>query len=272
VSDPAKRLSSDAFQRAVQEIADCVRPISVVESGSGGRKFIGSAVVIATASKRVVVTANHVIAGPEGKLIGMSSDGSIRWPSNYSRVEPVGDLAPPVDLAFIVAEVESQNPFDILPALPAGNILPGQDFPAGTSLIAVGFPASRAKSRDAQTRLRTHRMSVVGDLASESVHWMVNRDPVSFLCMEFRQDRVFDTVGSPATASHPRGMSGGALFAAAFLADGESVRYTPRLVGILIEYHDEPANVIVAARIDCLLEATGSRPNGAPPRYHSADV
>ena len=137
--------------------------------------------------------------------------------------------------------------------------------------MAVGFPASRAKSRDGNTRLHSHRLSVVGDVASAEAHDNVSRPNDSFLAMSFRQDGVVDEEGNPSTIAHPRGMSGGAMFAAVFSADSSGARYTPRLVGILIEHHD-PANLIVAARIGCLLDATGTRPAGERQRYRVVDV
>jgi len=269
---PEKRPSSAAFQHAVREIAACVRPVSLIESGSAGKRFVGSAVVVAAGSRRVVVTAEHVVAGPEPKLVGMSTVGSVQWPTNYSRVEPVNQLVPPVDLAFFVAEVESGNPFDLLPPLPVSRFLPGEDLPAGGSVVAVGFPSSRAKSRDGHKRLHSHRLSVVGDLAPLESYARVNRSPASFLAMEFRQDGVVDEAGQPSTTAHPRGMSGGAMFAATFSADASGVRFTPRLVGILIEHHDEPDNLLVAARIECLLDATGSRHGDAAQRYRAVEV
>lgn len=228
--------------------------------------------VIAVESKRIIITAAHVVAGPERKIVGMSPMGSVHWPKNYSRVEPINDTVPPTDLAFFVVEVGLGNPFDLQSPLPVSSILPGEDLPEGVSVVAVGFPASRAKSRDGNTRLHSQRLSVVGDLASDKVYKAINRPPASFFAMDFRQEGVVDEAGNPSTTAHPRGMSGGAMFAATFSAKNSGVRFTPRLVGILIEYHDHPANAIVAARIDCLLDATGTRPDGNHQRYRAVDV
>ena len=105
VQDREKRPSSAPLQDAVRHIASCVRPISIVEPGSGRKRFVGSAVVVASGSQRVIVTAAHVVEGSEHKLVGMSPKGSIPWPTNYSLVEPLDDSVPPIDLAFCAAEV-----------------------------------------------------------------------------------------------------------------------------------------------------------------------
>jgi hypothetical protein len=267
-----ERPSSSALQLAVQQIASCVRPITIVESGSGAKQFSGSAVIFSNGRRRVAVTAEHVVAGPERKLIGMSPQGSIEWPASYTTIEPIDPVHPSPDLAFIVADVDPGNPFDIQTPLPVSQLLPGLQFEPGHSVVAVGFPASRAKSINAQRGFRTQRLSVVGDLAAAEAYTRIGKPPDSFIAMEFRQDAFKDEHGRPASTAHPRGMSGGAMFAAAFVEDATGRHFSPRLIGILIEFHGKPDNVLVAARIDCLLDATGTRPEGSPQRYRAVDV
>jgi hypothetical protein len=267
------REQAAALQAVVRQLANCIRPISLIEDGSGGKRFTGSALVVATGLRRIVITAEHVVSGPETKFLGVSEVGGSNWPKEYFRVVPVDETEAPTDIAFAVAEVALDNPDDSGRSLPIELLYPGHHFAVGTSMVAVGFPGSKAKSRDGQTRLNAKLMSVVGDLASEDVYIDIGKKLTTHLAMTFRQDACVDEHNQPAPAAHPKGMSGGAMFVAAYDTDHEGrSRFVPRVVGLLTEYHRAPIDVIVAVRIDVVLDALGIRPDGAQQRYRAVDV
>lgn len=91
--------------------------------------------------------------------------------------------------------------------------------------------------------------------------------------MSFHQDACVDEYSLPAPAAHPKGMSGGPMFVAAYQTDPAGVdRFVPRVVGVLTEYHAHPEYVLVALRTDIVLDALGIRPDGVPQRYRAVDV
>jgi hypothetical protein len=254
-------------------LSSCVRPISLAEQGSGGKRFVGSAFIVSSGLHRIVVTAEHVVRGPETKFMGMSIAGSLEWPTQYSRIEPFDSATPLPDVAFAFVEVTPDAEDGIATAISIDLLLASRTFEPGASMVAVGFPGSQARAKSAQTILSAKLMSVVGDLAPEEVYARIGKRSDTHLAMSFRQDACVDENGKPAMASHPRGMSGGAMFVAAYhTGSSGQTRFIPRIVGVLTEYYPDPENIIVAARIECVLDALGIRPEGAAARYRAVDV
>ena len=267
------REPSADLQEAVWALSGCVCPISVAEEGSGGRRFRGSAVLISFGLHRIVVTAAHVVAGPETKYLGLSQAGSVIWPTAYARVSPLDTRTRDPDIAFAFLTVAAGTQGALPESLPFALLLPDHSLPEGASMVALGYPASRARATDAQTLLRADLMSVVGDLAPAGAATSDGGPPDARLAMSFRRDAFVDDHGAAVVAADPHGMSGGALFLAATRTDADGhTQFAPRLVGILTEHHADPTNVLVASRIECLLDALGVRREGAATRFCAIDV
>lgn len=172
------RQLATALQAAVRGLASCVRPLSLIEEGSGGKRFIGSAFIVAAGQRRIVITAEHVVSGPEVKFLGLSEAGGINWPKDYFRVEAVDTSRTSPDIAFAIADVAAEDPTSEVRPLPIDLLYPGQSFEVGASMVAVGFPGSKAKSREGQSRLSAKLMSVVGDLAPDDVYSRLGKSAV----------------------------------------------------------------------------------------------
>jgi hypothetical protein len=267
------RQSASDLQREIALLAPSVRPISMFEEGSGGRRFIGSSFVLSHGNQQLVITAEHVVSGPETRFLGVSASGGVLWPKNYSRLEPIDPTTPYPDVAFAFAKVDNSLEPDIPPPLPRSIVLERHQFAEGSSMVAVGFPGSRAKARNAQTKLVAEWMSVIGDLAPEDVYSRIGKSASTHLAMEFHQNGCVDENSRPAPAAHPKGMSGGPMFVAAYRASpGQPDKIVPRLVGVLTEYYPDPDNVIVALRIEAALGALDPHRSPTRPLYRAVDV
>jgi hypothetical protein len=246
--------------------------VSLIEEGTGDWRLTGSAFVVSAAERRIAITAEHVVRGPQKKFLSLSASGGLPWPREYLKLESVQMGEAPPDIALAIAEVTSAEPADLGP-LPIDLLLPGQQFEPGTSMVGVGFPSSKAKVRGVNRTLATKLMSVVGDLTSDEVCERIGKSAATHLAMTFRQDACVDENSLPAPAARPKGMSGGPMFVAAYHTDASgTTRMIPRLVGVLVEHHDAPENVLVAVRIEVVLDALGIRPENAVQRFRAVDA
>jgi hypothetical protein len=110
------------------------------EEGSGSRRFISSSFVFGHRNRQLVITAEHVVSGPETKFVGVSPSRGVLWPKEYSRLEPMGSNTLYPDVAFAFVKVDVSREPDIPPPLPMSLVLGGQQFADGSSMVAVGFP------------------------------------------------------------------------------------------------------------------------------------
>jgi hypothetical protein len=260
---------SSALQAAIREIAGAIRPIAEIEEGSGGKRFKGSAVVLAAGQRRPTVTAAHVVSGPGIRVISLSAIGSVVWPRKYWNVVPIDAHGSDPDVAYAIANVEAARVDEVGPAISLDRVLPDQQFREGTSMVAVGFPASKNRIRTGEATMQSRIMSVVGDLVRDEQYASVGADPSTHLVMVYRQDSCVDDEGNPVVGALPRGMSGGAMFVATHHPE---MGFVPMLVGILTEYHPPPHALLVAARIEVVLDALDLPSRGKVQRFRRGDV
>lgn len=260
---------SSALQAAIRKIAGAIRPIAEIEEGSGGKRFVGSAVVLAAGRRRPTVTAAHVVSGPGTREMSLSAFGSVVWPRKYWNVVPVDANGSDPDVAYAIANVEAARADEVGPAISLDQILPDQQFREGTSMVAVGFPASKNRIRTGEPTMQSRIMSVVGDLVSDQQYVSVGADPSTHLVMVYRQSSCVDGEGNPVVGALPRGMSGGAMFVATHHPE---MGFVPMLVGILTEYHPPPHGLLVAARIEVVLDALDLLRPGTDQRFRRVDV
>jgi hypothetical protein len=75
-------------------------------------------------------------------------------------------------------------------------------------------------------------------------------------CFNYSQEGRTDLAGAPSVGAHPRGMSGGAVFAVGHAKTSTGSYYVPFLVGILTEFHED-SGMLVASRVRNVWEALG---------------
>jgi len=249
------------------------RPISLLEDGSGKLRPTGTAFVLASGNRRVFVTAEHVVEGHELKYVGLSPEGGVYWPKKYWKLVPLIQDLPPADVAWATTNLAPDASPDLAAALPLDLARPEFRLDEGSSLVAIGYPASRAKVKQAHSVIATELMSVVGEAAPPNTYSELALDPRVHLAVTYRKDGLVDASGSRIVGAHPKGMSGGGLFVVTY---GQP-RDRPLLVvlflaGVLIRFHSAPHNVMVATRIECLLDGLDVPRSGAPVRYRRVDA
>lgn len=249
-SDPTAGL-----REAIRALAVGIRPVTIVEQGSGKISPSGTTFILAAGPRRILATAEHVVVGPETKLFGVSPHGSTAWPNRHWRLVASGDGVPLADIAWAAATIGEDADEPTAAAIPLEAVLPFFRFEEGASVVAVGYPASRAKLRDAQQTLSSQLMSVVCSCSPSSVYRAMRLDPQVHFAMSYDQASCVGLDGAGVVGAKPKGMSGGPAFLATYEPVGDGA-YTavPRLVGIMTEYHGPPDNVIVGVRIEHLLD------------------
>ncbi len=247
--DPA----ASAFYEGIRVISDAFRPVLEAKEGSGGRKVIGTALVVGEANTRFVVTANHVVSGPKAKFIGVTGQDTVSWPRRYSILEAKQQGLPDADVAWVTATVSDNDTVfrAHLPMALARAAIPDAEGPV---YVAVGFPGSKSKLWHGEGRLAAKLMSAVVQKAPRESWEQLALDERVQIAMTYSQDARTSLDGAPVVGSHPRGMSGGALMALMRAGDNISVAI-PFLIGILTQYHDD-IDTLVATRVSHLWDAT----------------
>ena len=254
-----------------QPFAAAIRAVMEVEEGSGGRKAVGSVTVIADENVRYLLTAAHTVSGPQTKLIGVEGGDALPWPRHYSRLAPVSAELPDADIACATATVSAKDTA-LAESVPLGLSLGGvPDYP-GSVYLAVGFPTSKSKMRYSERALASRMMCAVVEIAPKRVGQDLRLDPRVQLAFTYSQAGRQDLDGRTTVGAHPRGMSGGAVFAMlrATASDGSSADM-PYLVGILTDFHADQG-CLVATRVSQVWRAIGLLQDGQDALYRRADV
>lgn len=247
--------AADELRNAIRALAVGIRPVTIVEQGTGKISPTGTSFILGAGYRRILVSAEHVVSGPELKLFGVSPHGSTGWPKHYWRLVPSAEAIPEADIVWAAATISDETDAATSAAIPLRTVLPFFPFDEGASVVAVGYPASRGKLRDAQQTLSSQLMSVVCNCAAASVYDALDLDRRVHFAMTYDQDACVGIDGAATVGAKPKGMSGGPAFLATYEPAGDG-RYVavPRLVGIMTEYHASPHNVIVGVRIEHVLD------------------
>lgn len=241
---------------AFQPFAHTVRPLMEIEDGSGRRLPVGTAVLVQSNAARYVLTAAHVVSGPTTKLIGVFEQDAIAWPRPYSLLKPMEGNLPDADLAWATA---TALPGDtaLSPGLPMALALGNVPDAPGSAYIAVGFPGSRAKVRHPDGLLNSKMMIAVVERAPPAAASAVVKDARVQMALHYSQAGRTGLDGSPTVGAHPKGMSGGAVFAVLQATTPKgSIEFLPFLAGIVTEFHADIAT-LVATRVTHLWQAAG---------------
>lgn len=258
---------------AARSAARAIRPVTRVLDGSGRLKHTGTAFTLGYQNKRLFVTAEHVLKGPEATRIGVSEAGSLSWPHSYKRLVSMAGDRPDADIAFAVAEIEPSADVALSAALSLESVAHSLFAEDGMSLLAVGFPSSRARLRDAQTRLSTKLMYVVTHAEPEETYSNLQLDPAVFIATRYDRQELRGLGGEECVGADPHGMSGGVLFQPFLVSDNDGKsEVLLRIAGVLIRYFDAPHSTLVATRVDCLLDVVAPFRPPASRLYRAVDA
>lgn len=141
-----------------------------MEQGTGRISPTGTSFIIGAGHRRLLVAAEHVVVGPELKVFYVSPQGSTAWPKQYWRLTASSVPSPEASIVWAAAPISDVTDEATSTAIPLSTVLPFFPFDEGASLVAVGYPASMAKLRDAQQTLSSQLMSVVCNCSPTSVY------------------------------------------------------------------------------------------------------
>ena len=245
-----------AIFESIRTIGDAFRPIMVAKEGSGGRKASGTAIVVGHAATRFVLTAEHVVSGPQAKFMGVIEEDSVPWPTKYSRLVGTNEELPDPDVAWATTTV---NETDValkahLPIALARAAIPDS---TESNYVAVGYPVSKSKLWHSEGRLATKLMTAVVKKASADEMGNLAIDDRVQMAFTYTQHSRTDLEGNATVGSHPRGMSGGAILAMMQAGNPPNAVALPFLVGILTNFHDD-VGVLIATRVSHIWNAIPS--------------
>jgi hypothetical protein len=239
------------LQAAARELSENVLPVLEIVEGSARLKQTGSAFIFRHEGRASLVTADHVVCGPQQKLVQIAPGQTVRWPNSYNVVRSRASEIPSPDLAYVFGELDAERPGGIRPQ----NI--GLEFQteAGASLLAVGYPGSRADLFQQEQSLKNELHYLLTQAAPLSDYEKVGLDPRFHIALRYDPKGLHDVEGNSKVGAKPHGMSGGLLFAPLRTTPEPPGDYLLVVVGVLVKYFKSPHHLIAATRIECLLDA-----------------
>lgn len=241
------------FREATRSFGEYVIPILDLEEGTGRPTPHGSACILQLADSGYVVTADHVVNGTSPKRTILKPNGVDTWPRPYKRILPRDQSIGEADLAFARGQLEADEAYGLTPQM----IAPELQLPLATSCVAIGFPISRGSVRGYRAQYSSERFFVVLQTVSAPVLPGFRFDERVHIALSYDRAEMRTVDGQRQTGADPHGMSGGALC----VGFDEGQRMHLKLIGILTHFYDAPHNIVIASRIECLLDAIGpSRP------------
>jgi hypothetical protein len=252
----------DALQLAARAMAENLLPVIERLDGGGPLAQVGTAFVFRHDNHAVIVTADHVVCGPTQKFVQLGPGETIRWPRPYVVVKPVHPNTPSPDLAFVTGELLGERPKGIR----LKDIGTNSEHESGASLLAVGYPGSRAKLRQGDHKLRNELHYVLGSAVPLDAYASLGLDPRSHIAMYYDRAQMNDPAGKPTEAAKPGGMSGGVLFAPLVRGSSPTGEHVVAAIGVLVRFKQRDG-VLVATRIEPLLDALGMLHAGSDRTY-----
>jgi hypothetical protein len=239
---------------AARDAAKCILPVFETEEGSGGRRHVGSAFVIRAGDRAAFVTAAHVVDGPTQKTVVLSEAGNLqRWPARHAvLVSRSADISH-ADVAYMTGAFTEDT--GALRTITLDAIATNLAVQPDMRFVAIGYPGSRTRIMNGNQKLRPVTFTTISTPASPDALIRLGLDPRVHLVMRYNPKEMIGPDGSRMEGPTLKGMSGGGLFVLAGNQGSDGIELTLLLAGILTEYRRASHNVVVATRIDCLLDA-----------------
>lgn len=227
----------------------------------GGLESVASLVLLAVGKRRIAVTADHALRALDSEELVLGGDRLVvLGRSQFSHTVGAPDR---YDLAF--AELEPGQAVNLgskrfLPwtamALAERPIV---ERPHGSKYIAHGYPCQQNRKATDGT-WKPHSMSLWALPTAEERYSEVGANPDTHLVLEFDRKQASDASG-PMTSPKLNGMSGCGVWTA---PDPHSGAAQPCvLVAVLTEHHQQSSKLIVATRMNILLDGIRRVPHDA---------
>ena len=113
--------------------------------------------------------------------------------------------------------------------------------------LATGYPAKKSRRKWGTAAIKSTPFAYANVLVPPETYKLMGLDPEINVVIQFDREDVVSRAGRGVPMVKPKGMSGGALWQFDSLVRGDP-RHQDLLAGILIEWHREPAKVMVATR------------------------
>lgn len=230
-------------------VANALRPVLLIKDGSKRISACGTAVVVGIGPNRIVVTAEHVLAGNERKKVLSPCAGLADWPAGRKRLVSLADSCLDPDLTW--SELSNSDATQWHDFINIGTFLDRIHVPDGIEFLAAGFPASKTKIWQGQHQINAGLMFATVRHATPTQYQALKKDPRGYVVAHYEQQGRRNLAGQAATGAHPKGMSGGALFMAT--QDTATSARSLRLLGFITEYH-KSSGLLVAVRVEGLLD------------------
>lgn len=210
-----------------------------------------------------MVTAEHCVVGAETKVIALMEGNATKWPAEYRVIDGKESGIPTADVAYAFGEFRPDAE-RLMAGIRPEQIASNGDWAEGTSFVSMGYPASRAKVRNANTSLKNQLFYVSGPAAANSIYEDLGLDRRVHIAVHYDPSSVQDMAGDWKQGAEPRGMSGGLLLTPMTRIDGGEGKTVLLVAGVLTQFRPKPHHVLIATRIDCVLDAIApGRPESA---------
>jgi hypothetical protein len=261
-----------ALVQSVRTYLAAFRPLIGTEEGSAGRTLEGTVTLVEDGDQRFLITARHAVKASTPYYIGAENAEEIRWPrEKMTLLSPVAENLPEADVA-VVHTATPPTDGALSGGIPAALAISAIEDNPNATYIAVGFPASKGKVREALRTINAKSMHALVEFVPVSSAGLPHLDARVHMCFRYSQSGRTDLGGQSVTGAHPRGMSGGGVFIIGRpRAADSSVMYVPFLVAILTEFHAD-RGLLVATRVRRIWEALGRQPLETESLYRAAGV
>jgi hypothetical protein len=245
-------------REAARAAAQFIHPVFETAEGNGRRKHIASSLILREGRRAAFVTAAHAVRGPSRKTVVLSTRGQIQnWPAEYAELQPVADGIGLADVAFVTGTITGETEEPRMFTL--DQVAVDLDVRPDMSFVTIGYPASRTRIIDGNQALSPATFITISSPAPDAALLASGFDPRVHIAARYDQHEMRAPDGEPMEGPRLKGMSGGGLFVLAGVERDNEVVLSLLLAGVLIQHRGPPENLLVATRLDCVLDAVSPR-------------
>lgn len=241
---------------ACDQLLDCVWPVFCVAHESDRMEQVGSGVLLRISDEVFLLTAAHVadergsgnlFLPGRGEIVPVSGHfAHILVPKGGKRADDKIDVA-----YFRLSEDLRTNLDPSLRVLIRDDVLLHDQLFEGDCYTFAGYPGTKSRLR--HDGIATEPFTYTGGAASEGDYERLGYSPTEHIVMRFSRKGAFTLLQQgKQTAPHPRGMSGGGVFAWPKDLCKRVKVPSLKLVGIAHTYH-ERHHCMVATRLNAYL-------------------
>jgi len=249
--EPADPATRDEETRAWTELSDALLAyvVSLCTQVPGKRPtHVGSGVLVEVRGRPFLLSARHVLREAKSlffyvrhKTIRKLTGAVVLGRVETGRVDRI-------DIAAMLLEGPALPPYPEVEkdCADGDSMLAPDAFPRnGKHYLVTGFPASRSKANPHAMQLKSEAWCLIAMSVEEDVYRRLGLSPETHLILPLDRDATLRTDGTSQVFPDPHGMSGSPVW---WLADDSNGLEVPKLVAIVIEYHEE-LNVLVATDV-----------------------